>query len=60
MPLAVRYLQDRDPLLRAHAAWALGRLGGEDARRALAMARPGETNTDVRAEIESATLTLQA
>ncbi|MEE8490481.1 MAG: tRNA epoxyqueuosine(34) reductase QueG [Acidimicrobiia bacterium] len=58
--LAVRYMQDRDPVLRAHAAWALGRLGGKNAHRALAMALPAEANTDVRDEIENATLTLQA
>jgi epoxyqueuosine reductase len=58
--LAIRYLRDPDPVLRAHAAWALGRLGGENAHRALTMALPGEVNTDVRAEIESAALTLQA
>lgn len=52
--IAIRYLGDRDPLLRSHAAWALGRRGGHDARRALESALPGEEDSGVRAEIDSA------
>jgi epoxyqueuosine reductase len=44
-------LVDRSPLVRAHAAWALGRLGAQDGcRRALA----AETDPAVRAELEHA------
>ena len=43
-----------DPLLRAHAAWALGRLGGTAAREALASALSDERDREVAAEIETA------
>ena len=35
MPGLVRALADPEPLVRGHAAWALGRIGGAEARRAL-------------------------
>jgi epoxyqueuosine reductase len=40
--------------VRGHAAWALGRLGGEAARRALTAALDGEGDERVRAEIAAA------
>lgn len=52
--LAIRYLHHADPLLRAHAAWALGRLGGAEARQALTGALAEESDPAVRTEIESA------
>ncbi len=52
--LAARYLLDPEPLLRAHAAWALGRLGGQEAQRALQAAWAVEARDEVRAEIERA------
>jgi epoxyqueuosine reductase len=42
------------PVVRGHAAWALGRLGGEAARQALVDALDGEAEARVRAEIEAA------
>ena len=42
------------PLVRMHAAWALGRIGGRAARAALERALAVETDAVVRAEIESA------
>ncbi|HLU65341.1 MAG TPA: tRNA epoxyqueuosine(34) reductase QueG [Kofleriaceae bacterium] len=42
---------DRSPLVRGHAAWALGRLG---ARTALESALPAERDPSVREEIEAA------
>ena len=39
---------------RGHAAWALGRIGGDAARRALAAAREGERDAAVREEIDAA------
>ena len=36
VPALVLLLSDPAPLVRGHAAWALGRIGGEDAARALA------------------------
>jgi epoxyqueuosine reductase len=47
-------LNDREPLVRIHSAWALGRLGGEEARAALLRARAGEGVAEVREEIDAA------
>ena len=33
--MLARALEDEEPLIRGHAAWALGRIGGAEARRAL-------------------------
>lgn len=46
-------LVDPEPLVRGHAAWALGEIGGS-ARAALDAARPRETDPFVREEIEAA------
>ena len=35
VPALIRALHDDEPLIRGHAAWALGRIGGEEAKRAL-------------------------
>jgi HEAT repeat protein len=54
VPALVRALAaDPSALVRAHAAWALGRLGGAGARRALDGARRDPDPTVV-AEVESA------
>jgi epoxyqueuosine reductase len=54
-PLARCLDEEPDPLIRAHAAWALGRLGGAPARTALQKARqdadPGVA-TEVAAALE--------
>jgi len=48
-------LQDEiEPLVRSHAAWALGRLGGASARATLERRRRIETDSEVDAEIEAA------
>lgn len=52
--VAAGYLGHPDWLLRLHAAWALGRLGGPAARRALEARRRRERHDDVRAEIDDA------
>jgi epoxyqueuosine reductase len=49
-----RALSDHEPLVRGHAAWALGRLGGQLARRALGQALGSETEGWVREEIDDA------
>jgi epoxyqueuosine reductase len=49
-------LGDREPLVRAHAAWALGQLGGETARNALQQALSLEPDPSVREELHSALL----
>ena len=45
---------DPEPLVRGHAAWALGRIGGPDARAALESALPDETDVTVQQEIRYA------
>ena len=47
-------LEDPSPLVRAHAAWALGRIGDEPARRWLRQALALEPEADVLAEIAAA------
>ena len=42
------------PLVRSHAAWALGQIGGDLARQALAAAQPAEPEPAVQAEIRLA------
>ncbi|MCU0489291.1 MAG: tRNA epoxyqueuosine(34) reductase QueG [Anaerolineales bacterium] len=45
---------DPEALVRGHAAWALGQIGGEAARRALLQAVDGEAEPAVREEIHLA------
>lgn len=47
-------LHDSEPLIRGHAAWALGRIGGLEAREALQAALAAEQAPDVRWEISCA------
>jgi epoxyqueuosine reductase len=47
-------LQDKDPVVRGTAAWALGRAAGAGAGAALERAREREPDPAVRAEIEAA------
>jgi epoxyqueuosine reductase len=54
VPPLVEALADADPLVRGHAAWALGRLGGATARTTLERARRREPSAEARAEIEAA------
>ena len=54
VPALARALSDDEPLVRGHAAWALGRIGTAPARRALVRALPAEQDGQVLAEIEAA------
>ena len=45
---------DAEPVVRGHAAWALGRIGSEEARQALEEALEREPDEGVRGEIETA------
>jgi epoxyqueuosine reductase len=45
---------DEEPLVRSHSAWAIGRIGGEQARTALQEALQTETHPQVVQEIYSA------
>jgi epoxyqueuosine reductase len=47
-------LKDAEPLIRGHAAWALGEIGGQKAGRALKNALQTEAAREVRVEIEQA------
>ncbi len=50
----IEALSDRKPLVRGHAAWALGRLGGAPARAALKALLQSERDASVREEAELA------
>ena len=50
-PLTQAVLGHDLSLVRGHAAWALGRIGGSRARRALARAWERERDAEARAEI---------
>ncbi len=54
VPALVRALGDSEPLVRGHAAWALGRIGTQGARSALAKRLETEADDWVRAELEAA------
>ena len=54
VPALAVALNDEEPLVRGHAAWALGRIGGEAARAALAGRGEVEEDAWVREEIEGA------
>ena len=47
-------LKHEEPLVRGHAAWALGQLGGPGAEGALREAMADEQDTGVREEISEA------
>jgi len=53
VPALAKALQSDDTLVREHAAWALGRIGGEKARQALMESEKQETDDQVVAEIET-------
>lgn len=57
IPALSKALDDHEPLIRGHSAWALGRIGGEQAEAALQHRREIEDDTWVREEID---LALQA
>jgi epoxyqueuosine reductase len=59
VPALARALADRDPLVRGHAAWGLGRLGGAAARAALERARRREPSREAREEIDAALATVR-
>src|SRR5947207_2339732 len=54
VPALIRALHDDEPLIRGHAAWALGRIGGEEAKRALHEALASEEDKEISNEIRCA------
>jgi len=59
-PLQGTLRDDPSAVVRGHAAWALGRIGGEQAREALAEAARQEEDPEARREIEYARFSLRA
>jgi epoxyqueuosine reductase len=51
LPPLLALLADASPLVRGHAAWALGRIGGEDALAALVAALRNEKDAEAHREI---------
>jgi epoxyqueuosine reductase len=54
VPALVRALADPDPLVRGHAAWALGEEGGAAALQALELRAPLESDASVLDELRAA------
>jgi epoxyqueuosine reductase len=54
IPALQSLLNDPEPLVRAHAAWALGKIRDENAKQALDQAVRCDNNISVLAEIRSA------
>jgi epoxyqueuosine reductase len=54
IPALIGALHDHEPLVRGHAAWALGRIGGEQAKQALQEALAAEIAEEVLQEIRYA------
>lgn len=54
VPVLLKSLDDHEPLIRGHAAWALGEIGGTEALLGLKRAVAIETDTQVNTEIQLA------
>lgn len=54
VPALIGALHDLEALIRGHAAWALGRIGGEQATQALQQALLSESDEEVKKEITCA------
>ena len=56
VPALKNALTDNEPLVRSHAAWALGKIGGDTARQILQTQLTVETEQEVITEIQDALL----
>jgi epoxyqueuosine reductase len=54
VPALTNALNDSEPLVRGHVAWALGRIGSSDAIAALRQRMVSEDDPEVKSEIEEA------
>ena len=54
VPALAKALQAGEPLVREHAAWALGKIGGEEAQKVLSTALETELVDDVTQELDKA------
>ncbi|HZC06948.1 MAG TPA: tRNA epoxyqueuosine(34) reductase QueG [Ktedonobacterales bacterium] len=59
IPALIEALSDVEPLVRGHAAWALGRLGGPEARAALTHTLAHDPEPSVQAEARYALETIE-
>jgi len=59
VPALVDALTDMEPLVRAHAAWALAQISGGAAKTALQSAGSQETDADVQSEIQAALIEME-
>ena len=57
IPDLAKAMEDIEGLVRGYAAWALGRIGGNRARKILESKLSGETDEFARSEIQSALAT---
>ena len=54
VPALISALDDEEPLVRGHVAWALGQLGGDEAKEALKRRLGIEEDAEVRGELKDA------
>jgi epoxyqueuosine reductase len=54
LPALIRGLKDKEGLVRGASAWALGKIGGDQANAALESSRDTERDPQVLGEIELA------
>ena len=54
VPYLAQALEDPEPLVRGYSAWALGRLGGEEARATIRKALAVEADDSAKGEMEAA------
>jgi epoxyqueuosine reductase len=54
VPALIKALHDDEPLIRGHAAWALGQIGGEESKRALQEGLASEEDEETLKEIRCA------
>ena len=59
VPALIHALDDDEPLVRGHAAWALGEIGTSSALETLQRRLQLETDAEVRAEIDAAMIRLR-
>ena len=60
IPVLTRALVEEEPLVRRHAAWALGQIGAADAKAVLKQALSTETDKPTRREIQNALRALES
>lgn len=60
IPALLHALRDNEPLIRGHACWALGRIGGVESVEGLKLALLVEENPEVGSEIQAALANITA